>query len=75
MDLASFLIPLGGRATAPTVEEQRIATSGDDGADAARIRRHERDVMVLSGQLPAGADELPTISEYRLAAWPSGPGR
>jgi len=43
--------------------------------DNARLRKLERDTLVLTGELPPGTDELPLLSEYRLATWLSGPGR
>ena len=44
-------------------------------ADEPRLRKDECDTAVLSGQLPPGSEELIHVSEYRLAAWLTGPGR
>ena len=43
--------------------------------DEPRLRKDERDIAVLTGQLPPESDELMQLSEYRLATWITGPGR
>jgi hypothetical protein len=49
----------------------------DDARDRhePRLRKDERDIAVLTGQLPPESDELFDVSEYRLATWITGPGR
>lgn len=59
---------LGLRSLAP-----RLKNPG--GATNERLRKDERDIAVLSGKLPNGADELLYVSEYRLSSWLTGPGR
>lgn len=47
-----------------TGSDKRLPTDRSDD----RLRKDERDVAILAGKYPAGAPDIESISEYRLAS-------